>query len=250
MHATRQRTYGIDTTHLTAVIMARQPIPGRVKTRLVASGLTPESAASIAAGMLRCTIARIRMTFGGTVLAVTPDGAGAAMRKSLRLGDVRIVDQGRGDLGRRLDRVWGIVGHDRPVAFFGMDSPDVPAALLETIPVALDDHDVAVGPTGDGGYWTLAARRYAGDVLRQIDWGSESVYDQTRLRAREARLRWFELPEWEDVDNAGDLVALRARLGRLKERSGSDAGDPDPLIELRRCLDETLGVSSPSDAAP
>ena len=98
-------------------------------------------------------------------------GSGAGARRAWQVGQpVRVLDQGEGDLGRRLDRVWRAAGTASPIAFFGADSPDVPDAALREIPAALAECDVAVGPVEDGGYWTLAARRYQPRLLAGIDW--------------------------------------------------------------------------------
>jgi hypothetical protein len=130
----------------------------------------------------------------------------------LRRPDVRIVDQGPGDLGDRLDRIWRIIAPSQPVAFFGCDSPDVPREAIEAIAPALEDHDVAIGPSADGGYWTLAAARYHPALLRGIDWGTENVYHATLSRAEEAGLSVHRLPMWADVDRIDDLRDLQARL--------------------------------------
>ena len=173
---------------LVAVVMARRPEAGLVKTRLTVGGdFDHRAAADLAWAMLRCTFQRLAARTE-VLLAATPDGAGDEIRRTLALGSIRTVDQGSGDLGQRLDRVWRLVGPDRPIAFFGGDSPDVPAAALDAIAPALEQADIAIGPTADGGYWTLAAASYAPAVLRAVDWGGPCVYDQTRRQAEEAGL--------------------------------------------------------------
>jgi hypothetical protein len=230
---------------LTIIIMAKAPRPGLVKTRLVECGIDPGAAAEIAGAMLACVVRR--WSACGTVwLAVTPDGCGESLRKSLMLPDVRIIDQGPGDLGARMARAWRGIAPDRPVAFLGIDSPDVPAGHMRAIGPALRQADAALGPTGDGGYWTLAARRYLPALVERIDWGSAIVYDQTRQRAREAGLSVVELPPWHDVDDGADLASLHARLSGLKSGPGaSSEDDAAPLDELRRRLEMVLGPCDP-----
>ena len=215
---------------------------GRGKTRLTAGGrFGPAEAVEVAWAMLRCTVRRLQDR-RPLVLAATPDGCGPELAGRLKLVDVRLVDQGAGDLGRRLERVWQAVAPDRPVAFFGADAPDVPDAALDAIGPALAWGDVAVGPTPDGGYWTLAAGRYLPAVLRDIDWGTASVYDQTRLRALEAGLRFQTLSTWPDVDRPEDLDALRQRLTCLPAAAGPD---PGPLGRLAERLDLLCSVTPP-----
>lgn len=221
--------------------MAKWPEPGRVKSRLVRAGFMDETgAAAIAAAMLECTIARLRDA-GNLVVAlapgvVPPAAVGPAVVGAL--ANLPTVEQGAGDLGARIDRVWRTVAGDRPVAFFGSDSPDLPLGCIASIRPALGENALAVGPTDDGGYWTLAARSYVPAVLRGIDWGGESVYDQTRRRAREVGASLRVLPAWHDVDRPEDVIALRERLATTQADEPTDALDRlaarlDDLLEGR-----------------
>jgi hypothetical protein len=225
---------------LRTVVMAKYPRAGEVKTRLVEGGLCrPGGAAGLAWAFLECTIRRLAAR-GPVVLAASPDGAGPDLLRRLALArdaDVRLADQGPGDLGHRLDHVWRTVAPDGPIAFFGVDSPDVPESALDAIPAALAGAELAIGPAQDGGYWTLAARRYLPRVLRRIDWGGPSVYDQTCQRAEEARLTRAELPRWHDVDRPEDLRALRRRLMTLTRPAGERER---PLMRLAERIDDLL----------
>lgn len=228
----------IDIESVHAVVMAKYPEPGRGKTRLISDSLSAETASEVAMVMLQCMIRRLGI-FGQVILGVTPDGFGSEMSRRLGPAIVRIVDQGPGNLGQRLDHVWKQVGVDQAIAFFGMDSPDIPIEWLKMIPVSLDRSDLALGSTEDGGYWTLAARRYVPLVLRKIDWGSESVYHQTCQRAEEAGYSLEELPVWPDVDTPEDLMKLRHRLAVTKPSATvKDAA----LLRLACRLNELLAL--------
>lgn len=213
------------------VIMARRPRPGRTKTRLIVEGfLDAEGAAAVADAMCTCTLERLAPDHDA-ILAITPDGAADDAWPVLSsFVDPDIIDQGPGDLGARIDRVWRHAAGDRAVAFFGTDAPDVPAAALAEIPRGLARADVVIGPTADGGYWTLGARTHRPELLAGIDWGGDSVYDQTCRRAEGAGLSVSVLPEWHDVDRPADVFALRRRL----------AGATEP--PLRRLFDRLTAV--------
>jgi glycosyltransferase A (GT-A) superfamily protein (DUF2064 family) len=147
------------------------------------------------------------------------------------------MDQGGGNLGDRLDRLWRLLGSSGPVAFFGSDSPDVPEEVLGQLPEALGRAELAVGRTPDGGYWTIAGQAPHPEVLVEIDWGGPAVYDQTLQRAAEAGLSVHELPPWFDVDHPADLAALRCRL----RETVSSAAAGEHLPALARQLDATTG---------
>ncbi len=235
---------------VTAVLMAKDPRHGEAKSRLRAGGRSAREASQVAEVMLRCTALRLREAARSLFLAVTPDGAGPGLADRLGLDAIDVIDQGSGDLGRRLDRVWRVVGTEEPIAFFGSDTPDVPASLLSAIPATLSGCDIAVGPTGDGGYWTLAARTHNPAVLEGIDWGSAHVYDQTRRQAAGAGLVVGALPQWHDVDRPGDLDALRVRLRTLHDGPPGRPNDMDPLRWMAAQLDRLHSAKTPPENAP
>lgn len=232
------------------IVLAKAPRPGRVKTRLSPT-LTPAQAAAVHAAMLICVLQRTRRHVPGEhVLAV--DGLETWQETRIRLAhDVplgtelaaalveaaagwRLIDQGTGDLGARLEHTWRDTGAGA-VVFLGVDTPDVPAAALEAVVPALADVDAAIGPASDGGYWTLAARRHAPALLRGIDWGGSAVYHQTLAAAAREGLTWRSLPTWHDVDEPADLAALRHRLNPRKDPRKTLRTDP-PLRQLRNHL--------------
>lgn len=233
---------------VTAVLLAKDPASEAVKTRLCGGGVfTAGAAAGIAEAMLCCTAHRLAAA-GHLIVAVTPDGQGASVSQRLGLKGIEVMDQGPGDLGARLERAWSHVGGGGPVAFFGGDCPDIPDEALARIPALLECADVAIGPTTDGGYWTLAARVPQRAVLAGIDWGSDHVYDQTLQRARNAGLEVGSLPLWHDVDRPEDVSALRLRL-RSRSAGSSDAGGR--LTRLAERLDRLCPPLSPRrDATP
>jgi hypothetical protein len=205
------------------VVMAKPAVVGQVKTRLIGA-LTAHQVAAVYSAMLDCVLERVKTHIRSDcikyVLAIdySLDNFGCTARgfnRTMAWG-FHPVDQGRGDLGDRMGRVWRWLGAGT-VLFLGVDSPDVPISVLMTIIPTLNRAEVAVGPVSDGGYWALAASRYQGCLLRDIDWGSPRVYDQTIAAARRAGLRIATLPAWEDTDRPADLVALRERLAWATE---------------------------------
>ena len=209
------------TTPPSCVIMAKRPVPGQVKTRLIGD-FSAYQAAVIHADLLHCTLQRLAaIPYEQLFLALDSQNEDSLTQDdpalSLDIPDNTIViDQGSGTLGDRLDYVWQKIGLG-PVVFFGVDCPDLPTTHLVSIPTALRSAGAACGPVEDGGYWCLAAQRYAPELLADIDWGTSAVYHQTRDAAQKAGLTFQELPTWQDVDNTKDLQQLRQRLQSATE---------------------------------
>lgn len=221
-----------------AIILAKDPVPGAVKTRLVGDRFSATDASDMARAMLACVVTRLVRTFGvdDVYIAVSPDGRREVIRETGVPAD-HWIDQGDGNLGERLQRLWHRFGRVRPVAFFGMDSPDVPDTELMVLQSGLRHDDavghnkVFVGATTDGGYWTIAAARPLPQVLTSIDWGTGSVYDQTVMRAQESGLALHDLGMWMDVDEPSDIDALRQRLSATEDPA---------LLTLRSVLDDVV----------
>lgn len=214
--------------------MAKPAVAGRVKTRLIGT-LSAHQTAEVHSAMLDCVLERIKTHIRPNciryVLAIdyslTCFGRAARSFDRTMTWGFHPVDQGQGHLGDRMGRVWRWLGAGA-VIFMGVDSPDMPIPVLRSIIPALDGADAAIGPASDGGYWALAARKYHDCLLRDIDWGSPRVYDQTIAGARRAGLRVAALPAWEDIDRPADLAALRERL--------TSAAEP-ALLRLRARLE-------------
>ena len=216
---------------LSVVVMAKRAVPGQVKTRLIGS-LSPQQAAQVHVAMLECVLGRVAKDLRDVpetrfVVALDEERSSDSGLPFCVPGPWQCVSQGTGDLGARMANVWTHAGGG-PTLFLGVDSPDLPAELLESALRGMVEYDSVVGPVQDGGVWTIAARRYHPDLLRGIDWGTDRVYHQAQLAARQANLRHATLQTWYDVDKPDDLAKLRNRIVHTS--------DPD-LGRLGDCLD-------------
>ncbi|MEE9404615.1 MAG: TIGR04282 family arsenosugar biosynthesis glycosyltransferase [Algisphaera sp.] len=211
--------------NFTVVVLAKAAVPGQVKTRLTLgdNGLSPENAAAVHAAMMQATLDRVALFTQAQHGLLAMDHPAMAPQAARKAGWT-VIDQGDGTLGDRIARAWAAAGNG-PVAFFGVDCPDVPSHALASIQSTLQDHDAAVGPVDDGGYWTLAAARPHPELLVDIDWGTGAVYDQTQNAAARAHIQLAALPQWHDVDHPADLLALRDRLHQSRQHRHDPALD-------------------------
>ncbi len=197
---------------ITALIVAKAPVPGLAKTRLAAT-LGDDAAADIAAAALLDTLEAVAAAdFSTRIVALTGDLARASRRDELEaaLASYIVVGQ-RGDgFAERL-----VHAHEdaagRPVFQIGMDTPQVTPELLTASATALAD---AVGSSGgsvlglaeDGGWWGLGiaepslARGLLDVPMSTPDTGAKTM---AALEGLGARVRM--LPVLRDVDHASDL---------------------------------------------
>ena len=196
------------------VVMARWPAPGRCKSRL-ATSLGRERAAAIQRRLTAHTLAvaaeaRRRLPFE-LVLAVSGVGPRAARRWQGELGCDRVVDQGAGGLGLRLQRQVrrGCSREGRQLVVIGTDLPGLLPADLEQAFAALGAAELVLGPAGDGGYWLIGLRRSWPALFSGVAWGTGSVLEQTRQAASRLGLSPHHLARRCDLDRPADLRPWR-----------------------------------------
>lgn len=179
----------------TAIVFARAPRLGTVKRRL-ARGVGDRAAIrfhrTTLVTLLRSLLADRRFC---TVLAVTPDRA----RFTLPVR-VRRLDQGAGDLGARMTRVFHHFRRGR-AAIIGCDIPEAGAADLAAAFRALGSADAVFGPATDGGYWLVAlGPRRPARPFAAVRWSTTHALADTLGRFRGRRLSF--LRPLHDVDTA------------------------------------------------
>lgn len=192
--------------------MAKAPVPGLAKTRLIPA-LGAEGAAALAARMLQHTLAEaLAAGLGPVTLCAAPDAAHAAFAGVVQARQVAVVDQGDGDLGARMQRAFErALPRHAGALLVGTDAPALDAAVLQAAHRQLQDHDAVIGPAHDGGYVLIGLRRAEPRLFTGMPWSTPQVLALTRERLREAGLRWAELPPLHDVDDPADLVHLAGR---------------------------------------
>jgi rSAM/selenodomain-associated transferase 1 len=188
------------------VVFAKQPVPGRVKTRLIPA-LGAEGAAKTARRMLDWTVREALATGLPVELCGDPDAsAWFTPKPGLGLGA-----QGEGDLGARLSRAARRVLEAEPVLLVGSDCPELGRARLASAAQTLEEHDAVIHPALDGGYALLGLRRFHPSLFSGLAWSTDSVAAETisRIEALGWRLQIGET--LRDVDEPGDLPLEFAR---------------------------------------
>ncbi|MFI6347565.1 DUF2064 domain-containing protein [Streptomyces sp. NPDC050560] len=196
----------------TLLVIAKEPRPGRVKTRLTAR-FTPEQAARLAEAALRDTLALVAaVPARRRVLAL----AGAPGRWLPPGFDV--VPQGAGGLDERLAAAFGAC--TGPTLLVGMDTPQLTGDLLAPATSAggWGDCDAWFGPAADGGFWALglAEPAAAPALLHGVPMSTPHTGSAQRARLTGAGLRVRDLPVVRDVDTPDDALAVAALAPRTR----------------------------------
>ncbi|MEV0274296.1 DUF2064 domain-containing protein [Hamadaea sp. NPDC050747] len=184
------------------LVLAKQPVPGRVKTRLCPP-CTPEQAAAVAYAAIEDTLDAV-------------DRSTAQWRTLVADGTMtprpqwRVVPQTTGALDVRLAHAFTRTAQPGTATLLiGMDTPQATPALLDEASRAVGDADAALGLAEDGGWWALALRDPAdAELLRGIPTSRPDTGVRTLRRLRDNGLRVAELPVLRDVDTADDAVEV------------------------------------------
>ncbi len=203
-------------------VMAKAPVPGKVKTRL-SPPLTPQQAASLNAAFLRDTLANLAAAAAQTpadcVVSYTPVGQEQAFEGILPAATLLIPQRGDGFGERLLATAADLFrcGYTA-VCLIDSDSPTVPTqAFVHAVQALLQGGDkreepVVLGCSDDGGYYLIGLTRPHARLFADIAWSTDAVSRQTEERAAEVGLPLTRLTPWYDVDDAQSLARLQAEM--------------------------------------
>lgn len=203
------------------VLFAREPVPGRVKTRLAAR-LGAERACRLYEAMLEDLAGQLTPGEGfEPVLAHADPQAGPALRR-IFASPWRLVPQGDGDLGARLARAFSDAAADGASATVvaGSDAPTLTCARVgEAFDELAGGVALCVAPSPDGGYALLGLAGHVrpGPLLAGVRWSTGSTLADTLASARRLGLAVALLPPVPDVDSEEDVLPVC----RLLAESGS-----------------------------
>ena len=186
------------------LVMAKSPVPGRVKTRLCPP-CTPEEAASIASAALHdtltavaaCGVERRILALDGEPGPWIPDG-------------FEVVAQVDGSFDVRLTAAWEAAGG--PGLQIGMDTPQVTALLLDECLAALlegsDPPGAALGAADDGGWWAIGLHRPHPQAFMGVEMSLSTTGLAQANRLRSLGLYVADLPALRDLDTWDDALAI------------------------------------------
>lgn len=204
-----------DTVKTLFVLLAKAPVAGQVKTRLIPC-LGAEGSANLAKQMLEHSVATIQQAIDedaslDMLLCLSPRLNDRAWSGVTMPGRVSSVEQVAGDLGARMSAVvdTGIsAGHN--IILMGSDCPALTTAHLQWANISLQTHDSCMIPSLDGGYVLLGLRRTLSSLFKDMPWSGPQVAILTRQRLAESGFSLAEAAPLMDIDEAADLAHLPA----------------------------------------
>ncbi len=213
------------------IVLAKSPVAGRVKTRLQPT-FSGAEAAALAAAAIRDTLDAVG-ELGPRRTVVAWDGPRVPWLPT----SVCVLPQRGTTLDERLEHVFEDVyaseGGPARVLLVGMDTPHLLAADLD---VPWSDDDAVLGPSCDGGYWSIGFRRHVPGAIRGVPMSTACTGGDQLVRLERLGLRVGVLPMMRDVDDPEDAAAVAAaapatRFARLHRRLVGSPCSPATLFD-------------------
>jgi uncharacterized protein len=191
------------------LVMAKEPRPGRVKTRLCPP-CSPAEAAAVAEAALADTLTAVAGCGAGRKVLALDGRPGPWLPPGFEV----IVQRG-GDLNERLSNAWSDTGG--PGIQIGMDTPQVEPTELDDLLARLDRSDAVLGHALDGGWWVIGWRHadpramFAGVPMSTPQTGRAQ-----ERRIRSLGLRLHRADPKRDLDTIEDLEAIADGFPHLR----------------------------------
>ena len=184
---------------LTLLVIAKEPVPGNVKTRL-ARDIGDRAAAQVAEACLADTLATVAATPARRRVLVLEGHPGPWLPAG-----IEVVPQSSGGLGDRLAAAFA--GVDGPAFLVGMDTPQL---TNEHLAVDFGATDAVLGLATDGGYWGIGMRAPRPEAFRSVPMSTRMTGAVQRRRLRQLGLTVGDLSSLTDVDTLTDARAVAA----------------------------------------
>jgi len=190
--------------HCEILIFAKYPEAGKCKTRL-AKGLGDENALRIYKALLHHTLTVVASTPYRKILFVDPPEH-VSDAPAWAPGMDSYLPQSDGDLGKRLlDAITSRFDQGATaLLLLGCDCPQISKESVTSSFIALENADVVLGPTFDGGYYLLGLKARHASLFQDIPWSTEQVLTKTLNILKIQSLSYISLDSFSDVDTLDD----------------------------------------------
>lgn len=203
----------MEPSQVIVVVFAKPPVPGRVKTRLEPL-VGRDGAARLAGAFLSDTLAVVDgLPWARVVLSTT----GPFPRSWDGVLASRICwEQGRGDLGQRMERALarGLAEGGEAAIVLGADLPGITGQHLEAARGVLAEQEAVLSPSSDGGFYLVGLRRCPSGLFEGVPWSSCATLSATSGRFDQLGLSFGLGSPFFDIDEPDDLLRLELELSR------------------------------------
>lgn len=183
------------------ITFVKNPVLGHVKTRL-AKSIGDEQALNFYLDMLKQTSSVLLHTCADKTMVYYDQHI---VEKDLfDYNGIYKYKQEGDDLGQRMENAFSNHLLNGPVVLIGSDCPDLTSDLINRAFDYLNQVDVVLGHSLDGGYYLIGMKELHTELFREIPWSTPDVFYQTISRCKESNLSYAILPSLMDIDTIED----------------------------------------------
>jgi uncharacterized protein len=191
------------------VLFVRDPIPGRVKTRL-ATDLGNDGACNLYRAMVTDILSNITSCDFPVCLFYEGDDVGNLPEEWVTASST-VVPQAGDNIGERMAAAFEYCfAHNiNQVILVGSDIPSLDSRVMLSAATSLASHDITISPAYDGGYCLIAMKRetYQPRIFKNVPWNTDQVLQTTLKRCAECELDAELLDTLQDIDTIEDFKA-------------------------------------------
>ncbi|WP_338471724.1 TIGR04282 family arsenosugar biosynthesis glycosyltransferase [Niallia sp. XMNu-256] len=200
------------------ILMTRIPIPGKTKTRLM-DLLTGSECAQLHMAFLKDLFATFEdLKDIDLFMTYTPEDSFFIIENMIPDSMKHFPQQGE-DLGEKMFNAINQVFQKgyKKVILIGSDIPDLSAEDIQTSFKVLEECDLVLGPTYDGGYY-LVGMKASNEKIFHIPkkWGGKSVLESTIEIGNEQDLSIGLSQKYRDIDTKEDLFEFERKNNHSK----------------------------------
>ena len=188
----------------------KNPEKGRVKTRL-ASSVGDEMAVRLYRRFLLETLFTLNRGTFLFYLCFYPENSLSDLKGWLG-DDYLYMPQKGEDLGERMKNgfIDAFAMNFKRVVLIGSDIPDLPLEFIEKAFTSLQEKDVVIGPSIDGGYYLIGFKdkNFSLRAFEGIPWSTKRVFEETVKVLKQEGLTVHALQPLRDIDTIDDLKNL------------------------------------------
>ncbi len=192
------------------IIFVKNPLPGTVKTRLAAS-VGVDKAHEVYLHLLEhtrnvaCQFEGSRHLYYASEVTNNDEWSASEFHKHV---------QSTGDLGTRMQSAFEeVLSTKAKAVIIGSDCPSLELKHIEQALNALEDHDVVIGPSEDGGYYLLGMKQLQPVLFQDKQWSTDRLLEETINSMQSNGLSYLLLDTLNDIDTIEDLE--RSNLAHL-----------------------------------
>lgn len=190
------------------IIFTRVPIPGKTKTRLMPF-LSGVECAGLHQSFITDIFKKMKQVHADLFVFYTPEDE-ENLLKTIVTEDILLYPQKGENLGVRMKRAIGDVlqkGYEK-VLLIGTDIPQMSPEAIEEAFASLDEKDIVINPTLDGGYYLIGMKKEYDSIWNVERYGTNTVIHDTLNHMKKEKLTVAKGQVYFDVDDKEDLLHL------------------------------------------